>query len=64
MPRGINPCVVVTSLSPTVIDRRTVYETVYCARDEMENRVMERQLDLFADRTSATAPCVATSSGC
>ena len=28
-------------------------ETIYCARGEMENRIKECQLDLFADRTSA-----------
>ena len=30
-----------------------LYERVYCARGEMENRIKEQQLDLFADRTSA-----------
>ena len=33
-------------------DARTVYEKLYCARGEMENRIKEQQLDLFADRTS------------
>lgn len=28
------------------------YEEVYCARGDMENRIKEQQLDLFADRTS------------
>jgi hypothetical protein len=32
---------------------RHLYETVYCARGEMENRIKECQLDLFADRASA-----------
>ncbi len=32
---------------------RRLYETIYCARGEMENRIKECQLDLFADRTSA-----------
>ena len=32
---------------------RTLYEEVYCARGEVENRIKEQQLDLFADRTSA-----------
>ena len=36
-----------------MIDGRTLYERVYCARGEMENRIKEQQLDLFADRTSA-----------
>ena len=35
------------------IDARTLYEDVYCARGEIENRIKEQQLDLFADRTSA-----------
>src|SRR3954470_6546725 len=30
-----------------------LYQAVYCARGEMENRIKECQLDLFADRTSA-----------
>ena len=55
LPRGANPRFVVTSLSPAAIDRRTLYEGLYCARGEMENRIKECQLDLFADRTSATA---------
>ena len=33
--------------------RRALYEKLYCARGEMENRIKECQLDLFADRTSA-----------
>ena len=32
---------------------RSLYENLYCARGEMENRIKECQLDLFADRTSA-----------
>src|SRR5207245_5000203 len=34
-------------------EARHLYETIYCARGEMENRIKECQLDLFADRTSA-----------
>ena len=49
---GANPRFVVTSLSAAEIDARTLYERVYCARGEMENRIKECQLDLFADRTS------------
>ena len=30
-----------------------LYEELYCARGEMENRIKEQQLGLFADRTSA-----------
>jgi len=50
---GANPRFVVTSLPATDIDARTLYERVYCARGDMENRIKECQLDLFADRTSA-----------
>src|SRR5579885_2625637 len=48
-----NPRFVVTSLSQARADARTLYENLYCARGEMENRIKECQLDLFADRTSA-----------
>ena len=48
-----NPRFVVTSLSRPAGDARTLYEDIYCARGEMENRIKEQQLDLFADRTSA-----------
>jgi Transposase DDE domain group 1 len=48
-----NPRFIVTSLPPAEIEGRRLYETVYCARGEMENRIKECQLDLFADRTSA-----------
>ncbi len=48
--KGANPRFVVTSLKG---DRRRLYEEVYCARGEMENRIKEQQLSLFADRTSA-----------
>jgi hypothetical protein len=48
-----NPRFIVTSLKPAEVDGRRLYEKVYCARGEMENRIKECQLDLFADRTSA-----------
>jgi Transposase DDE domain group 1 len=51
--KGSNPRFVVTSLSAAEIDPRTLYEQVYCARGEVENRIKEQQLDLFAGRTSA-----------
>jgi hypothetical protein len=51
--QGPNPRFVVTSLSAADYDARALYEDVYCARGEMENRIKEQQLDLFADRTSA-----------
>ena len=53
LPKGSNPRFVVTSLSAAKIDARTLYEQVYCARGEIENRIKEQQLDLFAGRTSA-----------
>jgi hypothetical protein len=53
LPQGSNPRFVVTSLSASAIDARTLYEDVYCARGEVENRIKEQQLDLFAGRTSA-----------
>ena len=49
---GENPRFVVTSLSADRIDARTLYEKLYCARGDMENRIKEQQLDLFATRTS------------
>ena len=48
-----NPRFVVTSLRRQDVRARRLYETLYCARGEMENRIKECQLDLFADRTSA-----------
>jgi hypothetical protein len=53
LPKGANPRFVVTSLPAGAIDARTLYEDVYCARGEVENRIKEQQLDLFAGRTSA-----------
>jgi hypothetical protein len=47
-----NPRFVVTSLSPEVLDAQPLYEALYCARGDMENRIKEQQLMLFADRTS------------
>jgi hypothetical protein len=48
-----NPRFVVTSLKRTEIGARALYEDIYCARGDMENRIKECQLDLYADRTSA-----------
>ena len=47
-----NPRFVVTSLQGDQHHARPLYEKLYCARGEMENRIKECQLDLFADRTS------------
>jgi hypothetical protein len=50
--KGSNPRFVVTSLSENRIAAQPLYEKLYCARGEMENRIKEQQLFLFADRTS------------
>jgi hypothetical protein len=47
--KGANPRYVVTNLEG---DGRQLYDKLYCQRGEMENRIKEQQLDLFADRTS------------
>ena len=47
--KGSNPRFVVTSLQG---DPQALYDQVYCARGEMENRIKEQQLGLFSDRTS------------
>ena len=48
-----NPRFVVTSLTREEHEARHLYEQVYCARGDMENRIKECQLDLYSDRTSA-----------
>jgi len=48
-----NPRFIVTSLSKEEYDARSLYEDEYCARGDMENRIKEKQLMLFADRTSS-----------
>src|SRR5436190_5028029 len=53
MEKGANPRFVVTSLPLERMDARAIYEDFYCARGDMENRIKEQQLDMFADRTSA-----------
>ncbi len=50
--KGSNPRFVVTSLGEAAWAARGLYEELYCARGEMENRIKEQQLCLFADRTS------------
>ena len=47
-----NPRFIVTSLKRSEAAARHLYEKIYCARGDMENRIKECQLDLFADRTS------------
>jgi len=51
--KGSNPRFIVTSLKPKDGKARDLYEDTYCARGDMENRIKECQLDLYADRTSA-----------
>jgi hypothetical protein len=48
-----NPRFVVTSMARKECSPKYLYEKLYCARGEMENRIKECQLDLYADRTSA-----------
>jgi hypothetical protein len=49
LPKGSNARFIVTNLNG---DAQYLYEEVYCARGEMENRIKEQQLGLFSDRTS------------
>jgi Transposase DDE domain group 1 len=51
--KGPNPRFVVTSLPVEDRAAQPLYERDYCGRGEMENRIKEQQLHLFADRTSA-----------
>jgi hypothetical protein len=51
--KGENPRFVVTNLPRELIGAAQLYETHYCARGEMENRIKEQQLYLFSDRTSS-----------
>ena len=48
-----NPRFIVTSLRKAETNGGFLYEKIYCARGDMENRIKECQGDLFADRTSA-----------
>lgn len=43
-----NPRFIVTSLHADSVDGAALYEKIYCARGEMENRIKECQLDLLA----------------
>ena len=53
MSKGANPRFIVTNLSNQELQAQQLYEKLYCARGNMENRIKEQYLDLFADRT----PC-------
>jgi hypothetical protein len=50
--KGANPRFIVTSLASRQMGARYIYERTYCARGDMENRIKEQQLGMFADRTS------------
>ena len=50
--KGENPRFVVTNVPSRRAAAKRLYEKLYCARGEMENRIKEQQLGLFADRTS------------
>jgi len=50
--KGSNPRFIVTNLPEDHAAPKALYERLYCARGDMENRIKEQQLDLFADRTS------------
>jgi hypothetical protein len=52
LPKGSNPRFIVTNLPEDYATPQGLYEDTYCARGDMENRIKEQQLDLFADRTS------------
>lgn len=49
---GPNPRFVITNLSAEEVAPQPLYELDYCGRGDMENRIKEQQLDLYADRTS------------
>jgi hypothetical protein len=51
--KGPNPRFIVTSIAANRLGARFLYEKIYCARGEMENRIKEQQLYLFSTRTSA-----------
>ncbi len=52
LPGKANPRFVVTNLGVREASAKRLYEQLYCARGDMENRIKEQQLGLFADRTS------------
>ena len=52
--KGENPRFIVTSIASEEKKARELYEDFYCARGDMENRIKEQQMGLFADRTSTS----------
>lgn len=53
--KGRNPRFIVTNFNREEYDAQELYEDFYCARGDMENRIKEQQMDLFADRTSSSS---------
>lgn len=53
LPDGANPRFVVTTIEKREAGARSLYEDLYCARGNMENRIKEQQMGLFCDRTSS-----------
>jgi len=51
--KGANPRFIVTSIDAEEMGGKELYEDVYCARGDMENRIKEQQTYMFADRTSS-----------
>ena len=51
-PGRSNPRFLVTNLEADEYGAQEMYEELYCARGDMENRIKEHQLELFSDRTS------------
>jgi len=47
-----NPRFLITNLNPLEFEARELYEKEYCGRGNMELRIKEQQMDMFADRTS------------
>jgi hypothetical protein len=50
--KGANPRFVVTNIDPSWWPAQQLYEKLYCARGNIENRIKEQKLDLFSDRAS------------
>jgi hypothetical protein len=50
--KGANPRFIVTNLDKDIFKTQMIYEEIYCARGDMENRIKEQQMDLYADRVS------------
>lgn len=60
---GANPRFIITNENPLEFCAPELYEKEYCGRGDMENRIKEQQLDLYADRTPAPGRCVPINCG-